>query len=266
MAIEKYPVSDDIPKEVSVPFTLQAGRGLIKGVQLFTFNGFWTEYDTATLTGANNFGNYTWADGAGQLKAVSTSDEDEPTGEGVKNVLIYGLDADGALLDEPFELELNGTTQVNTGATEFLANGIYKVICNDMGSASAGNSNVGDITFTIGTNTVALIEAAKGESRNLYGTVPINSIAHVQLFSSNASLKNQNGNLHVMFQTRANKNKAWTTMMESGSVSRNVAEELAQSGIPAGTQIRILMELIGSQDEVFCADIQSQFILFKKQQ
>ena len=154
-----------LPTYQGMPLKLAIVRGQVQGFRLHSFNSFFDEFDFDVLTGLSNFGNYSWRDGFGEISAVSTSDQDLTGGNGVKNLLIYGLDGDGNMRNEPVELELNGTGPVTKSGVNWLKNGIYLVKCNDLGGGTTQkDSNDGDITLKIGTgidDTVALIKAGE---------------------------------------------------------------------------------------------------------
>ena len=108
----------------------------------------------------------TWPTSAGIVTLVSTSAQDNPSGTGCGYVWVEGLDANYIHLRE--RVPLNGTTNVTT-TNEFLR--VHRLQGDDPGSTSTTYENAGVITATLGGNTIASIEANKGQSQLGFYTV-----------------------------------------------------------------------------------------------
>ena len=125
-------------------------RGRITGSEPFG------AYGRRTTAGAET--NILWPDGtyalppaAGvQMSVVSTSANDAAAGTGIRTVDIHYLDAN--LADQTETVTLNGTTPVNTVATN-----IRFVQCMHMNTYGSGKSAAGTITASVGAQNYAEI-------------------------------------------------------------------------------------------------------------
>jgi hypothetical protein len=116
-------------------------------------------------------GTYTWPTVAAATTIESNSAEDDatktaPVGTGAYTVEIFGLDADGAWLQET--VSLTGTVAVT------LANTYYRVNKVTVLTAGSTGSNVGILLVKIGATTVAHVAATLGRSTLGLYTVPAN--------------------------------------------------------------------------------------------
>lgn len=117
-------------------------------------------------------GTYTFQPAAETVEAVSTSAEDNGTGDGARTLFILGLDAD---YNEVSELiVLNGLTPVVTTQT-FLR--IFRAIVVTSGLPSLiGDANLGVVTITGSDSTLKVAEIVVGNGQTLMTvyTVPAN--------------------------------------------------------------------------------------------
>ena len=139
------------------PLGLSVQKGLVdnySGVQKF---GLSTSVGTSfeTIWDGNN--TYTYPSSAGTATATSSDTASDNTG----TVEIQGLDSNYDLATET--LTIGGSA----GSTSFIR--VFRAV---MKTANTGTSNVGDITITVSSTTVAKITAGYGQSLMAIYTVP----------------------------------------------------------------------------------------------
>ena len=152
-------------KKILKKFGLEVGRGNIAGTTIMSAMG---EFESGTVD-PNGEDCYRFADVGGpsilpipspsgeQMTIVSSSADDISGGSGVQQVRIHYLDANGDEFTE--DLTLNGTTEVNTIATNIrFVNDLYSIAVGSNGVAE-GNITLyktgGDITNNL-YNLIAL--------------------------------------------------------------------------------------------------------------
>lgn len=121
-----------------------------------------------------------------QMRIVSTSvnDDGDPVGTGIRTVKIHYLDANYAVQTE--DITLNGTTAVNTVATNILrVNEIHAI------TVGANGQSVGEITLenTAGTVVYARIGIGHNRNSNAIFTIPAGKtgyLTHWNAFSGTA--------------------------------------------------------------------------------
>lgn len=140
----------------NMPFGLGVQKGLVtnfSGVQKFGLNtAVGTSFET--IWDGNN--TYTYPSSSGTATATS-SDTDDNTG----TVEIQGLDSNYDLATET--LTIGGSA----GTTNFIR--VFRAI---MKTANTGNTNVGDISITVSSTTVAKITAGYGQTLMALYTTP----------------------------------------------------------------------------------------------
>ena len=162
---------------------MDVGWGMIPGFTRFTALGLNPDIDTGTVPQDiwNGGGLYPWMTAATTLQLVSTSASDIADGVGARNVIVSGLDANYASIQET--VTLNGLTPVT------LVNQFLRV--NSMIVMSAGNAegNVGTLNLTrvSGGNLQCRIDPMDGISRQAVYTVPAGNTLQItdMFFSSN---------------------------------------------------------------------------------
>jgi hypothetical protein len=146
----------------NAPFGLGLQQGLVNrfsGIHKFGLNtAVGSSFET--IWDGNNV--YTYAS-AGTATATS-SDTDDNTG----TVEIQGLDENYDLATET--LTIGGSA----GSTTFSR--VFRVF---MKTANTGDANVGDITITVSSTTVAKIQAGYGQTLMCVYTVPRNYVAYL---------------------------------------------------------------------------------------
>ena len=140
----------------NMPFGLGVQKGLVtnfSGIQKFGLNtAVGTSFET--IWDGNN--TYTYPSSSGTATATS-SDTDDNTG----TVEIQGLDSNYDLATET--LTIGGSA----GTTNFIR--VFRAV---MKTANTGTSNVGDISITVSSTTVAKITAGYGQTLMAIYTVP----------------------------------------------------------------------------------------------
>jgi hypothetical protein len=141
----------------NVPFGLSVQKGLINnfdGVHKFGLNtAVGTSFET--IWDGNN--TYTYPSSAGTATATSSDTASDNTG----TVKIFGLDSNYDLAEET--LTIGGSA----GSTSFIR--VFRAV---MISANTGTGNVGVITITVSSTTVAQIRAGYGQTLMCVYTVP----------------------------------------------------------------------------------------------
>ncbi len=159
------------------PFGITVSRGLVEdfsGIQKFGYN---SSVGTSFETIWDGGGDYTFITSAGTATATS-SDTDDNTG----TVEIQGLDSNYDLATET--LTIGGSA----GTTSFIR--VFRAI---LKTANTGNANVGTITITVSSTSVAIIQPTYGQTLMAVYTVPRNYNAYlVQLdVGSSKDLENE---------------------------------------------------------------------------
>jgi len=140
----------------SLPIGLAVQRGDVNnfsGVQKFGYN---SSVGTSFETIWDGGGDYTFITSSGTATATS-SDTDDNTG----TVKIFGLDSNYDLAEET--LTIGGSA----GSVSFIR--VFRVL---MKTANTGNANVGTITITVSSTTVAQILPTYGQTLMAIYTVP----------------------------------------------------------------------------------------------
>ena len=140
----------------SLPIGLAVQRGDVNnfsGVQKFGYN---SSVGTSFETIWDGGGDYTFITSSGTATATS-SDTDDNTG----TIQIFGLDSNYDLAEET--LTIGGSA----GSVSFIR--VFRVL---MKTANTGNANVGTITITVSSTTVAQILPTYGQTLMAIYTVP----------------------------------------------------------------------------------------------
>ena len=192
----------------NVPFGLSVQKGLINnftGIHKFGLNtAVGTSFET--IWDGNN--TYTYPSSAGTATATSSDTSSDNTG----TVEITGLDSN---YDQTTEtLTIGGSA----GSTSFI-----RVFRAEMKTANTGTSNVGVITITVSSTTVAQIRAGYGQTLMCVYTVPRKHNAYLMQLDIGSSKDLEN---EIRFITKENSNgnvfatKAFVTT-RGGFVEKN---------------------------------------------
>ena len=162
----------------NIPFGVSIQRGDVnnfQGIQKFGYNSsVGTSFETIWDAG----GDYTFITSAGTATATSSNTGADDNG----TVEIQGLDSNYDLAEETI------TIGGSAGSTSFIR--VFRAI---MLTATTGNANVGTITITVSSTTVAQIQPTYGQTLMAVYTVPRNYQAYlVQLdVGSSKDLENE---------------------------------------------------------------------------
>jgi hypothetical protein len=118
---------------------------------------------------------------AATVTVQSTSSDDTDGGSGAQTVKVQGLDANYNEVEEDFTL--NGTVGVG-GTVEFLRTHRAFVM--------TGSTNVGDISFTQGANTVCFISAEMGQTQVTFYTIPAGKNGFLKAFAATMNKNQEN--------------------------------------------------------------------------
>ena len=170
------PKFDD--QNIDLPYGIPVQMGIVdnfSGIQKFGYNGsVGTSFETIWDGG----GDYTFITSAGTATATSSNTGADNAG----TVKIFGLDSNYDLAEET--LTIGGSA----GSTSFIR--VHRAI---MLTATTGNANVGTISITVSSTTVAQIQPTYGQTLMAVYTVPRNYRAYlVQLdVGSSKDLENE---------------------------------------------------------------------------
>jgi hypothetical protein len=108
---------------------------------------------------------------AGIVRIVSTSSSDASSGTGARSVEVVGWNSSWAVVTEV--IDLDGTSTVSS------SNSFHRVISARVVTAGTGGANVGTLTFTISSKTMAIIAIGDNASLHSHFTVPPDHIGYV---------------------------------------------------------------------------------------
>lgn len=207
----------------NMPFGLGVQKGLVNnfsGVHKFGLNtAVGTSFET--IWDGNN--TYTYPSSSGTATATS-SDTDDNTG----TVEIQGLDSNYDLATET--LTIGGSA----GTTNFIR--VFRAI---MKTANTGNTNVGTITITVSSTTVAQIRAGYGQTLMCVYTVPRKYNAYLMQIDVGSS-KDLENEIRFIVKEISNGN-VWNTKAfittRGGFVEKNYVVPVT---IPEKTDIELI--------------------------
>jgi hypothetical protein len=141
----------------NIPFGVSIQKGDVnnfQGIQKFGYN---SSVGTSFETIWDGGGDYTFITSAGTATATSSNTSSDNTG----TVKIFGLDSNYDLAEET--LTIGGSA----GSISFIR--VFRAL---MITANTGNANVGTITITVSSTTVAQIQPTYGQTLMALYTVP----------------------------------------------------------------------------------------------
>lgn len=189
-----YSVSNNGKSE---EFYLQVARGQVVGHRVLTRSGVNPDIDTGAVESLWDFGGlYVFPPSASVMTVSSSSASDTAAGTGARTVLVTGLDANYAEIQEI--VTLNGTTAVNTVNAYLRCHGMT-VLTTGSGATAAGNIHMGTGVVTAGVPAVvyAFILLGWNTSQTVAYTVPAGYTAYLVdlVVSSISSAVNQSTQL-----------------------------------------------------------------------
>ena len=210
--------------QYNLPLGLSVQKGLVQnysGIHKFGLNtAVGTSFET--IWDGNN--TYTYPSSAGTATATSSDTSSDNTG----TVLIEGLDSNYDLASET--LTIGGSA----GSTSFI-----RVFRATMKSANTGNNNVGTITITVSSTTVAQIRPDYGQTLMCVYTVPRKHNAYLMQLDVGSSKDLEN---EVRFiQKEISNGNVWATKAfittRGGFMEKNYAVPVV---IPEKTDIELI--------------------------
>ena len=179
----------------NMPFGLGVQKGLVTnftGIHKFGLNTAVGTTAFETIWDGNN--TYTYPSSAGTATATSSDTSSDNTG----TVEITGLDSNYDVATET--LTIGGSA----GSTSFIR--VYRAI---MKTANTGNTNVGVISITVSSTTVAQIRAGYGQTLMCVYTVPRKHNAYLMQLDVGSS-KDQENEIRFITKEISNGN-VWAT-------------------------------------------------------
>ena len=171
-------------QNTSLPLGIAIQKGIINnfsGLQKFGYN---SAVGTSFETIWDNGSTYTYPSSAGTVTATSSNTSADNTG----TVEIQGLDSNYDLASET--LTIGGSA----GSTSFIR--VFRAL---MKTANTGTANVGDITITVSSTTVAKITATYGQTLMAIYTTPRKVRGYLVQFDSGMSKQKE---VEFKFMTR----------------------------------------------------------------
>lgn len=140
---------------------------------------------------------YVFPTSAQHMHVVSSSTNDASAGTGARTLTIYYLD--GSYSEKSVDVTLNGTTVVETSATD-----IYRVNNIRLKTVGSLNATAGNISITnhAGTATYGYISQGRTRARQAIWTVPAGKTLYITEIAFSAS--NMGATKYARFITKAN--------------------------------------------------------------
>ena len=210
--------------QYNLPLGLSVQKGLVQnysGIHKFGLNtAVGSSFET--IWDGNN--TYTYPSSAGTATATSSDTASDNTG----TVEIQGLDSNYDLATET--LTIGGSA----GSTSFIR--VFRAI---MKTANTGNTNVGTISITVSSTTVAQIRATYGQTLMCVYTVPRKYNAYLMQLDVGSSKDLEN---EIRFiQKEINNGNVWSTKAfittRGGFIEKNYAVPVV---IPEKTDIELI--------------------------
>ena len=209
----------------NMPFGLGVQKGLVTnytGIHKFGLNTAVGTSAFETIWDGNN--TYTYPSSAGTATATSSDTSSDNNG----TVEITGLDSNYDVATET--LTIGGSA----GSTSFIR--VYRAV---MKTANTGNTNVGIISITVSSTTVAQIRAGYGQTLMCVYTVPRKHNAYLMQLDVGSSKDQEN---EIRFITKEiNNGNVWATKAfittRGGFVEKNYAVPVI---LPEKTDIELV--------------------------
>jgi len=170
---------DNKPRVSSIPYLYDIAKGLVPTHDPLL--KFGTRMSVAAATQSVVWEGptalYVYMATAQQLKVTSTSAEDSSTGTGIRTLIIYGLDANFAEINET--ITMNGLTAVTTTKSFLRVYRAFGVTC------GTSLTNVGTISIKNNAETVTQVIINPNDSQTLMTlwTVPAGKVAYLTSMS-----------------------------------------------------------------------------------
>lgn len=211
-----------------VDFMVAAG---LNGASYYTpINKF--GYNTAvnnSYESITDLGTFNLPSTAAAVSVVSSSAQDGPAGTGARTIEVEGLDEN--YVEQVATITMAGTGAATTGSTTFIRVFRMRVL-----TTGSNETNVGNITASVGGDDVAQISADNGQTLMSVYTVPANKVAYLIKFQASIS-KNQEATIQLRTKGH-NDNGVWQVKGQFGTFASVVGYNYAVPlMIPAKTDI-----------------------------
>ena len=167
------------PRVSSMPYLYDIAEGNVSGHEAWTKIGYTPTMNTTESDLWSKAGVYVFPATAQQMEVVSSDNtQDKAGGTGATAVTIYYLD--NAWAEQTEVVLLDGTTPVNTVATN-----IYRINGFRVTAAGATGKSLGNLSLrnTAGDTTYGYITAGYTRARSSFYTVPANKTLYVTSFT-----------------------------------------------------------------------------------
>jgi hypothetical protein len=190
--VKKLPKFDD--QNIDLPFGVPVQMGLVdnfSGIQKFGYN---SSVGSSFETVWDGGGDYTFITSAGTATATSSNTSSDNGG----TVKVFGLDSNYDLAEETLTIGGSAST------TSFIR--IFRAL---MLNANTGNANVGTITITVSSTTIAQIQPTYGQTLMSVYTTPRNYRGYLLQLDVGSSKDLEN---EIIFRIKGIDNgNAWNT-------------------------------------------------------
>jgi hypothetical protein len=226
----------------AMPYLYDIAEGNVAGHTLFDKYAINDDVDAAAEEDVWCVGGaYAWPAGVTGMAVVSSSVEDDfdkvPAGTGIHSIRIYYLDA--SFVEKTTDVELNGTTPVNTSVTDIYR--INRLRPLDIGSNLKAVGNV-DVKQRSGTPVYSRIAIGFTKGRQLVYTVPTGKTLYLVLFSGSVGgttvTKYGKFTLRSTYDNITGEQHAWmTAYAERGTIDTFDLRFDGPLSFPAGSDI-----------------------------
>jgi hypothetical protein len=230
------------PRVSAMPYLYDVAEGNVAGHTLFDKYAINDDVDAAAEEDVWCVGGtYSWLTGTTGLAVVSSSVEDDfdkvPAGTGIHSIRIYYLDA--SFVEKTTDVELNGTTPVNTSVTDIYR--INRLRPLGIGSNLKAVGNV-DVKQRSGTPVYSRIAIGFTKGRQLVYTVPTGKTLYLVLFSGSVGgttvTKYGKFTLRSTYDNITGEQHAWmTAYAERGTIDTFDLRFDGPLSFPAGSDI-----------------------------
>ena len=201
--------SNNKPRVSNTPFLYDIAQGNISGHLNVFCNGYNPDVDNTEEHLWPVGGLYSFPSSAIQMQVVSTNANDAAAGTGVQTVRIHYLD--NTYAEQTEDIILNGTTPVNTVATNILRINAFHAIAAGSGGKASGNISIQSVG---GGTTYGQITPGRNNAQQAIYTVPAGKTFYIVKWG--VSIGNSSGSNFATFRLEA------TCDNEDGTVFANL--------------------------------------------
>jgi len=223
-------------------FEMLASAGLIKGIDVLFKFGLNSNIDTGTTPQdiISLGGSKLFPISASTISLVSDSAQDSPSGTGLREILVNGLDSNFALISETIETD---------GLAPVVTNKEFFRVCRLSGTLGGSSQQaVGNIVATHSEGAISQILANYGESLDACYTVPRGHILLIDRLKASIERTQSGAGAEIHFEIKTNGQNVWqekSTLSVSASGSSFVERDTSLwFPVPEETDLRIRVETV----------------------